>query len=56
MEELSNKYAHKSHTRDHLRAGLVELHFLILRRSDSDGKQAGEHVRINSEVIPTTNE
>ena len=30
--------------------------FLILRRSDSSGEQGGEHVRINSKVIPVTNE
>ena len=56
MEELSNKHADKSNTRDHLRAVLIELRFLILRMSDFDGEQAGEYVRINSKVIPMTNE
>jgi len=35
---------------------ILELHFLFLRRSDSGGEQGRKQVRINSEVIPVTNE
>jgi hypothetical protein len=34
----------------------LELHFFILRESDSSEEQGGEQVRINSKVIPGANE